>query len=144
VDWRWENLGGAQAESAVSPLPRDFAASRQLQGLDRLLAIAEQQRAAEEYDTWLRRHYSLNNSRSLFTVTALRAAEQRLAQTRGQPVYTPDDVSPVPGASPQSAGSDVAHQQAFDVLFKMAERQRSAEFNDPDYIQPPRGDYPYG
>jgi hypothetical protein len=143
VDWRWENLGGSQAESAVAPQWRDLAAARQLQGLDRLTAIAEQQRAGGEYDMWLRRHYSLNDSRSLFTVAALRAAEQRRAQTMRQPAPAHYDAPPGPGAPPRSARSDVAHQQAFDVLFNMAERQRSAEWHDPDYLQPPRGDYPY-
>ena len=144
VDWRWEDLGGTQAESAVGPLPRDLSTARQLQGLGRLVAIAEQQRAAEEYDMWLRRHYSLNDTRGLFTVTALRAAEQQRAQTMGRAKSVRDDVASASSASPESTGPDASHRQAFDVLFKMAERQRSAEVSDPDYTQPPRGDYPYG
>jgi hypothetical protein len=143
VDWRWEDLGGTQAESTVRPLPRDLSAVRQLQGLDRLMAISEMQRAAEEYDAWLRRHYSLNDSRGLFTVTALRAAEQRRTQKMGRPTSVYGDIPAAPSAPPRPTGPDESSERAFDVLFKMAESQRSADLHDADYIRAPQGDYPY-
>lgn len=143
VDWRWEDLGSAQAESLTDSLPHSLSVTGQLQGLDRLVAIAEQQRKYQMYDIWLRRQHLLTDSRSLFTVTALRAAELRRAQTTRHSTSVRDDVSSARGASPQWTESDVSHQRAFDVLFNMAERQRAAGFFDPRYPQAAERDYPY-
>jgi O-antigen/teichoic acid export membrane protein len=142
VDWRWEDLGGAHAESTISPLSHSPSATAQLQALQTLMAIADQQRAAEMADTWLRRQYLLTDSRSLFTLGALRAAELRREQAMMKQSAPVRDVSPSLDAPPQSAASDVSHQQAFDVLFKMAERQRNAGF-DPAHPEASERYYPY-
>lgn len=135
VNWQWEDLGGAHAESAISPLQDSLRATGQLQALQTLVAIAEQQRAAEMADMWLRRQYLGTDSRSLFTLGALRAAELRREQAIMEHSTPVRDVSPSLDAPPQSTASDESHQQAFDVLFKMAEHQRAAGFLDPDHPQ---------
>lgn len=140
VHWRWEDLGGVQAVAIVGPLSRSISATGQLQGLARLVTLAEEQRTATDmYDMWVQRQYSLNDSRSLFAVTALRAAELRWAQNTS----VRDLASPRPSSSPQLTGSDEAHRQAFDVLHEIAERQRRVDFFDPSDVEGFGRDYPY-
>jgi hypothetical protein len=54
VNWRWEDLGGTQAEPTADPLLRGLSTTGQLQGLAKLMAIAEQQRTSQMYDMWMR------------------------------------------------------------------------------------------
>ena len=113
------------------------------------MAIAEQQRTTDEYDAWLRRRYGLTDSRGLFTVAAFQAAEQRRAQKKAPPttvqpsIPAAPSVPPAPSAPRRPVTPDESPQQAFDVLFKMAESQRSADLHEPGYTRAPRGDYPY-
>jgi O-antigen/teichoic acid export membrane protein len=145
VNWHWEDLGGTPAQSAADSLPFALSATGQLQGLDRLLAIAQQQRAAEvaEYDMWLRHQHRTTESQNLFAVTALRAAELRRMQATRHPRpapegsrRAPDGGPPAHSQAPPATGSDASHQQAFDVLFRMAARQRASRSRDPSYPYP--------
>lgn len=126
VDWRWEDLGGAQAESAVDRIPMSLRATgqlqaltvtgqlqvltvnRQLEGLATLEAIAEQQRGGGAYDMGRRRPTS---------------ARDGMNSTRGAPSSTR-------GAPRQSAETDASHQRAFNVLFDIAKRQRTTGWRD--------------
>jgi O-antigen/teichoic acid export membrane protein len=143
VNWRWEDLGGAYVESAISPLADSLRATGQLQALQTLVAIAEQQRAAEMADTWLRRQYLGTDSRSLFTLGALRAAELRREQAMMKRSTPGQHASESPDAPTRSGVSDRSHQEAFDVLFKMAEHQRAEKFFDNEHRQPFDRSYPY-
>lgn len=135
VDWRWEDLGDTQADSSIAPVPRSLSATGQLRALNTLMIIAEQQRAGQTDDLWLRRQHLLTDTRSLFAVAALRDAELRREQTTGRSRSVRGGVSPTPVASPRRLASDASSQQAFDVLFDIAERQRSTRFVGPDYRQ---------
>lgn len=140
VDWHWEDLGGAQAESAVAPGPLSHQVTRGLPAMDLLVAIAEQQQQARNY---FPRQYPLTDSRGLFTVMAFQAAEKQraesLARTRAAQSYVP----PAPDAPARPLRSDPQHDQAFDVLFRMAEQQRKAGLIDPRHHQPRGGQNPY-
>jgi O-antigen/teichoic acid export membrane protein len=133
VGWRWEDLGGAYAESPIRPLPDSVTLTGPMQALQTLAAIAEQQRAADEADVWLRRQYLLSDSRSLFTLGALRAAERQREQAMMERSASVRNAALARDGAPQPVSSDLSHQQAFDVLFKMAERQRAAGVFDPDH-----------
>jgi O-antigen/teichoic acid export membrane protein len=119
VDWRWENLGGAQAESAIGSVPlslrvtgqlqaltvtgqlQALTVTRQLQGLATLAEIAEQQRGGGAYEMGRRR-----------------------------PTSVRDGMSSIKGAPTRSAETDVSHQRAFNLLFDIAKRQRTTGWRD--------------
>lgn len=132
VHWRWEDLGGAYAESPVRPPSADLSATGQLKALHLLAAIAEQQRAADDADIWLGRQYLGSDSRSLFTLGALRAAELQRERAMVEQSLSWHESSLSGDSSSQLDASEVSHQQAFDVLFKLAERQRATPDFDPD------------
>jgi len=138
VGWRWADLGAAQAESAVSRIPRTHAPTGALQALDLLFELAERQQEARIY---LPYQYPLTESRGLFTVMALQAAERERAERLKRAMSADDHARPE--ASGQPSRSDPQHQQAFDLLFKMAEQQRSAELIDRSHPQPRGGQDPY-
>jgi O-antigen/teichoic acid export membrane protein len=140
VGWRWEDLGGSQVESAVAPPPLSHSRTGRLQALDLLFAIAEQQRQTSRY---LPRRDPLTDSGGLFTVMALQAAERQRDESLKRTILAGGHAPPVPKAPPQSPRSDPQHEQAFDVLFKMAERQRGAGLTDPRHRQPRGGQDPY-
>lgn len=149
VGWRWEDLGGSQAESSVVPAPLNQTASRGLPGLDLLVTMAQQQQETQGY---FPRQHALTDSRGLFTVLAFQAAEQQraeslerahsgsLARTRPGDRYAP---LPLEASAPRRQRDDPQHAQAFDVLFKMAERQRAAGLIDPRQPHPRGGQDPY-
>ena len=128
VDWRWEDLGGAQAESAIGAVPlslrvtgqlpaltvtgqlQALTVNRQLQGLATLAAIAEQQRGGGAYD--------MSRSR-------------------------PTSVRKTQDAPAQSAETDASHQRAFNVLFDIAKRQRTAGWCDRRNPYDADENYPY-
>jgi O-antigen/teichoic acid export membrane protein len=140
VGWRWEDLGGAQVESAVAPVPLGHPTTRGLPALDLLIAIAQQQRETQSY---FPRQYPLTDSRGLFTVMALQAAERQRTEFLERTGPADDHAPPVPEAPPQPVRTDPQHEQAFDVLFRMAERQREARLIDPRYRRPRGGQNPY-
>jgi O-antigen/teichoic acid export membrane protein len=143
VGWHWEDLGGAYTDSAVRPIPESLSATGQLRALHVLASIAQQQQAAEEADTWLRRQYMLADTRGLFTLGALRAAELRREQEMAEQSMRAAETDRSRSAPAPSGVSDASHQQAFDLLFKMAERQRAAGVFDPDHPLASRPDQPY-
>jgi O-antigen/teichoic acid export membrane protein len=140
VNWRWENLGGTQAESAVTALPLSRTVTRGLPALDLLMAIAEQQQETRNY---FPRQYPLTDSGGLYTVMALQAAERQRAEflkTTGSSNRLDRSTTKAPRQRP---GADPQHAQAFDVLFRMAERQREAGLIDPRHARPRGGKDPY-
>ena len=140
VGWRWADLGGTQVESAVAP-PLGQPTSRGVPALDLLFAIAQQQ---QETRSHFPRPYALTDSRGLFTVMAFQAAEQRRAESLAKAPRADGYAPPVSETRPQRfRADDPQHAQAFDVLFKMAERQREAGLLDPKHPQPRGGQDPY-
>jgi O-antigen/teichoic acid export membrane protein len=169
VEWRWEDLGGLQVESAVGPVPLRHAPTGGLQGLALLIDIAERQQQVRNY---LPSRYPLTDSRGLFTVMAFEAAERERAERLGKATSARDQVQPAPKAQrqpspsgprheqagprhepadpehepadPEHEQADPQHEQAFHVLFQMAERQRKAGLLDPRHRRPRGGQNPYG
>jgi O-antigen/teichoic acid export membrane protein len=165
VGWRWDSLGGTQAESAVAPIPLSHRPTGGLPALNLLITIAEQQQEARLY---FPRRNPLTDSHGLFTVMAFQAAERQRAESlkRADPVPAPADShaqrapqAPRPPSrsdrqheqafdvlfkmAERPSRSDRQHEQAFDVLFKMAERQRAAGLIDPYHPEPRGGQHPY-
>jgi hypothetical protein len=132
VDWRWENLGGAQAESAIDSVPlslrvtgqlqaltvtgqlQALTVTRQLQGLATLAEIAAQQRGGGAYEMGRRR-----------------------------PTSVRDGMSSTQGAPTRSAETDVSHQRAFNLLFDIAKRQRTTGWRDRRDPYDADENYPY-
>lgn len=130
VGGRWDKLGGesASAASATGQVP----ANRTTLGHVLLATMADQQRGVEGY-----RAYSapLTSTHGLFSVSALQAAEQRWLQanqeTRAQPV-----------ASGRPAEPPDPPDRTLDLLFSMAERQRTAHEDEERYPRYGRGPHP--
>jgi O-antigen/teichoic acid export membrane protein len=121
VGGRWEDLGGGAASNAA-PVPTSLSATSQLRALGMLVTLAEQQNAVDMYKPY---HNSLTDSQGLFSIVALQAAErqrQRFINESGTP---PRDTPQPPD------GSAAAHQQALELLFGMAERQRATGLTEP-------------
>jgi hypothetical protein len=142
VGWRWDNLGGTQAESAVAPIPLSHRPTGGLPALNLLITIAEQQQEARIY---FPRRNPLTDSHGLFTVMAFQAAERQRAESlkRANPALADSHARRAPQAPRPPSRSDPQHEQAFDVLFKMAERQRAAGLIDPYHPEPRGGQHPY-
>lgn len=140
VNWRWEDLGGTQVESAVTALPLSRTVARGLPALDLLMAIAEQQQETRNY---FPRQYPLTDSGGLFTVMALQAAERQRAEFLKATGSSDGLGRSMTKAPPQRFRADPQHAQAFDVLFRMAERQREAGLIDPRHARPRGGKDPY-
>jgi hypothetical protein len=140
VGWRWEDLGGLQVDAAIRPVPLLHAATGGFQGLALLAEIAERQ---QEVRRSLPRYYPLTNSRELFTVMAMQAAERERTESRRNAPAPQDRARSAPQAQRQSAPSDPQHVRAFGVLFQMADRQREAGLIDPRHPEPRGGQYPY-
>lgn len=140
VGWRWEDLGGSQAESAVSADSPRRRTTGALPALDLLVAIAQQQQETRNYYP---RQYPLTDTGGLFTVMAFQAAEQQRARSQGKTGRSEDYAPPARKAPPRHFKTDQQHAQAFDVLFSMAERQRAAGLTDPMHPQPRGGQDPY-
>jgi O-antigen/teichoic acid export membrane protein len=140
VGWHWGDLGGTQVESAVSSLPFTHPPSGVHKGLDLLIQIAERQQDARAY---LPGQHPLTDSRGLFTVMAFQIAERQRAESLNRTASANDHARPAREAPRQSSRSQPQHEQAFDVLFEMAERQRKAGLIDPHLSQPRGGQNPY-
>ena len=140
VGWRWEDLGGLRVEAAISPVPLMHAATGGFQGLALLAEIAERQQEVRRY---LPRYYPLTNSRELFTVMAMQAAERERAESLRKAAAAQDRAGSAPPAQRQPAPPDPQHVRAFGVLFQMADRQREAGLIDPRHPEPRGGQYPY-
>jgi O-antigen/teichoic acid export membrane protein len=152
VGWRWEDLGGpiaTEVEPEPAAAPASVTATGQMRALGVLFTLADQQRTV---DTYYRpyQNNSLTSTTGLFSLVALRAAELHRQHSIDGSGHAPGD-GPPPPASPVSAASLVpaaspmpptrpvratvpgapddsaaGQQQALAVLFKMAERQRTA------------------
>lgn len=140
VGWRWEDLGGAQVESAVAPVPLSHSRTRALPALDLLITIAQQQQEAQSH---FPHQYPLTDSRGLFTVMAFQAAERERADSLNRTGLAEHSVPPVREAPVPQFPTDREHAQAFDVLFTMARQQREARVIDPRHPQARGGQDPY-
>ena len=132
VGGRWEDLGGVTAPAA-DPVPGSLTATAQMRSLSMLVTLAEQQQTADMYKPY---HNSLTDSQGLFSIVALQAAERR-RQRFIQESEAAAAAEELPHTPDQSAAQ---HQQALELLFTLAERQREPgvrekdEYKDvPDY-----------
>lgn len=135
VGGRWENLGGDTTVAAAVIETQDLltvSATSQLRALGALVTLAQQQRI----EMYRPQHNWLTDSRGIFTVAAMRAAElqmqQLLSESTNSSYSTPgkshDDIS----CAPDVDGSVESHKQAFSLLFELAQRQRTAPPTDPE------------
>jgi len=152
VGWRWEDLGGpiaTEVEPEPAAAPASVTATGQMRALGVLFTLADQQRTV---DTYYRpyQNNSLTSTTGLFSLVALRAAEQLRQHSSDGSGHAPGNGPPPPPASPVPATSLVpkaspvpptrpiravpgvpddsaaGQQQALALLFRMAERQRKA------------------
>lgn len=125
VGGRWDLLGGATVPAAADPVPRSLSATTQMRSLNMLMTLAEQQQTADIYKPY---HNSLTDSQGLFSIVALQAAErqrQRFIKASAAAVVAEE--------GPQTPDESVAqHQQALELLFTLAARQREPGVPEPD------------
>jgi O-antigen/teichoic acid export membrane protein len=129
VGGRWEELGGATAPS-VDPVSRSLSATTQMRSLGMLVTLAEQQRTADIYKPY---HNSLTDSQGLFSIVALQAAERQRQRFINESAAAAEELPQTPHESV------AAHQQALDLLFTLAERQRAPGVPEPDEYPPVPG-----
>jgi hypothetical protein len=122
VGGRLEKLGDDKI-SDTAATPKRLSANPTQRTLDLLFTLAEQQRAVDMYKPY---PPSLTTSMGLYTVAALREAERRrLASTAAS------------AAGGRAAdGTTDTHEQALDLLFSMAARQRAARRKEPGQYPP--------
>ena len=121
VGGRWEDLGGG-APSSAAQVPTSLSATSQLRALGLLATLAEQQNAVDMYKPY---HNSLTDSQGLFSIAALQAAERQRQRFLNESEARRNDAPKTPDESA------AAHQQSFELLFKMAERQRATGLTEP-------------
>jgi O-antigen/teichoic acid export membrane protein len=126
VGGRWEDLGGAPASDAAQA-PTSLTATSQMRAVGKLVTLAEQQNAVDMFKPY---HNSLTDSQGLFSIVALQAAERQRQRFIDESEAFSDDT---PGSPDLSAA---AHEQAFEVLFALAQRQRASR--NPKPPEPPR------
>lgn len=110
VGGRWENLGGTQAVPVDTAKSAELTATSQQRALSMLETMADQQHAVDMYA-------SVTASQVLFSVAAFRAAEQQRQEFMTRPDPARKAAAPI---------EDRGHRKAFELLFKMAELQRTA------------------
>jgi O-antigen/teichoic acid export membrane protein len=118
VGGRLEYLGDRPAGASAATLA-DPSATSQLRALDALATMAEQQNAADTYRPY---YPSMTATTGLFSIAAFRAAEQQRQESMkgAEPAR---ETRPPSVVRPPS--EDRQHRQAFELLFKMAEAQRT-------------------
>lgn len=115
VGWRWEDLGRT-VEPDAPQTPASLSATSQMRAVGKLVTLAEQQNAVDMFRPY---HNSLTDSQGLFSIVALQAAERQRQRFI-------DESEALPGDAPQTPEqSAAAQQQAFDLLFALAARQRA-------------------
>jgi hypothetical protein len=127
VDGRWEDLGGAQPVAVDAASSAELTATSQQRALSMLATLSEQQRPVDIYKPYA----ATTASQGLFSVAAFRAAERQRAEFMARA----DQASGASGAreaagprAPRQAAAPIAdhgHRKAFELLFKMAELQRT-------------------
>ena len=123
VGGRWDLLGGVTV-TATDPVPRSLSATTQMRSLNMLMTLAEQQQTADIYRPY---HNSLTDSQGLFSIVALQAAERQR-----QRFIKESAAAVVAEERPQTPDESVAqHQQALELLFTLAERQREPGVPEP-------------
>lgn len=123
VGWRWDLLGGVSMPAA-DPVPRSLSATTQMRSLNMLVTLAEQQQTADIYKPY---HNSLTDSQGLFSIVALQAAERQR-----QRFIKESAAAAAAEEGPQTPDQSVAqHQQALELLFTLAERQREPVVPEP-------------
>jgi O-antigen/teichoic acid export membrane protein len=119
VDGRWQDLGGPQPVPAGTATSAELTASSQMRALNMLETMAKQQQAVDMY---LPYHPSVTATQGLFSIAAFRAAERQ----RQQYSRDTDAVHATrPTSKERPPSEDREHRQAFELLFKMAELQRT-------------------
>jgi hypothetical protein len=118
VGGRWEDLGEKYVQPVAPTRLREkwryAPTGAQLRTVDVLLALAEDQRVASQYEE--RERYPMTSPSGMFSIMALRRAEEE-RRPRAEPAATARHVPP---PEPSTA----AQMSGLDALFKMAERQR--------------------
>lgn len=113
VGGRWEDLGGPELAAIDAARRAGLTATSQQRALNVLTTLAEEQRTVDMYRPY---HPSVTESRGLFSIAALHAAERRRQESI-------TGANPAREARPPS--EDREHRQAFELLFRMAELQRT-------------------
>jgi O-antigen/teichoic acid export membrane protein len=113
VGGRWENLGGPQSVPVDAASRAALTATSQQRALGMLTTLAEQQRPVDTYKPY---HLSVTASQGLFSIAAFRAAERQ----RQELMRNAD-----PPREARAPIEDREHREAFELLFKMAEQQRT-------------------
>lgn len=113
VGGRWENLGGALPVPVDAATSAELTATSQLRALNMLTTLAEQQRTVDTYKPY---HSLVTVSQGLFSVGAFRAAERQRQELMRDAGLSRKAAAPI---------EDRGHRQAFELLFKMAELQRT-------------------
>jgi hypothetical protein len=113
VDGRWEDLGGTEPAAIDAARRAGLTATSQQRALSMLTTLAEQQQQVDMYRPY---RPSLTESRGLYSIAALHAAERRRQESL-------TGASQRGGTRPPS--EDREHRQAFELLFMMAELQRT-------------------
>jgi O-antigen/teichoic acid export membrane protein len=131
VGGRWEDLGAGAAPGPARP-PASLSATSQLRALGMLATLAEQQDAVDIYKPY---HNSLTDSQGLFSIVALQAAERR----RQRLLHQSEPETPPPASTPATPDeSTAAHQRALNLLFTLAEQQRTTPTEPADHPPTPR------
>jgi hypothetical protein len=124
VGGRWDLLGGATAPAAADPVPRSLSATTQMRSLGMLVTLSEQQETADIYKPY---HSSLTDSQGLFSIVALQAAERQRQR------FIEESAAAAAEEHPQTPDESAAqHQQALELLFALAQRQREPGVPEPD------------
>ncbi len=124
VGGRWDLLGGATVPAAADPVPKSLSATTQMRSLGMLVTLSEQQETADIYKPY---HNSLTDSQGLFSIVALQAAERQRQR------FIEESAAAAAQEQPQTPDESAAqHQQALELLFTLAERQREPGVPEPD------------
>jgi O-antigen/teichoic acid export membrane protein len=121
VGGRWADLGG-RVEPEEPRTPASLTATSQMRAVGMLVTLAEQQNTVDMFRPY---HNSLTDSQGLFSIVALQAAERQRQRFIHESENSIDDTPQTPEESA------AAHQQAFDLLFALAARQRAAGHAEP-------------
>jgi O-antigen/teichoic acid export membrane protein len=113
VGGRWEDLGGPQSVPVDAASREALTATSQQRALGMLTTLAEQQRPVDTYKPY---HLSVTASQGLFSIAAFRAAERQRQELMTNADRPSGARAPI---------EDREHRQAFELLFKMAELQRT-------------------
>jgi O-antigen/teichoic acid export membrane protein len=113
VGGRWEDLGGTQSVPVDAATSGDLSATSQQRALSMLETLAEQQRPVDTYKPY---HLTVTASQGMFSIAAFRAAERQRQEFLTGANQARKAAAPI---------EDRGHRKAFELLFKMAELQRT-------------------